>query len=225
MRETLRAICLDYYGTLVDIGHPFGQIEQAVAKLLGTTDGTSKACISRFRRERARLTAGPFMSGQKLLLESFIRTADHFHLCADSGEFSRLIVQLFTSPPAFPDAVAAVQVLRRERPVGLLSNADEEILQESIRRQGFVFDFVVTSEGMQCNKPQQEIYCKAARLLGLEPSQILMAGDSLLEDGIAPRQAGFQSLLIDREGRYADAGIPTVPGLRELVQWIVQKEE
>ena len=56
------------------------------------------------------------------------------------------------------------------------------------------FDFIVTSEEADCEKPQKELFLKCAIKAGYDPSSCLYVGDSLIHDILASEEIGFQTL-------------------------------
>ena len=56
------------------------------------------------------------------------------------------------------------------------------------------FDFMVSSEEADCEKPEKELFLRCAVKAGYDPSLCLYIGDSLIHDIIAAKQAGFQAL-------------------------------
>lgn len=56
------------------------------------------------------------------------------------------------------------------------------------------FDFIVTSEEADCEKPDKELFLKCAIKAGYDPSFCLYIGDSLIHDILASEEAGFQAL-------------------------------
>ena len=83
--------------------------------------------------------------------------------------------------------------------IGLITNADNCYLYKSLRNNGFKFNFIITSEDSQVNKPDEAIFRKALEYAGEPPQNILMVGDSLSEDIIPCRNVGINAVLIDRK--------------------------
>jgi FMN phosphatase YigB (HAD superfamily) len=67
-------------------------------------------------------------------------------------------------------------------------------------------------------KPAREIFQRAASLLAVAPASILHLGDSLEEDALGARSAGFQALLLDRKATAStDLSIPTLAAVHDLL--------
>ena len=76
----IRAVALDYYGTLVDVGKPFDRIRAWFAEKLHGSGVDPQTFFHRFSRERARLYTAEFRLGYELLVESYEAACRRFHL-------------------------------------------------------------------------------------------------------------------------------------------------
>ena len=56
------------------------------------------------------------------------------------------------------------------------------------------FDFIVSSEEADCEKPENEFFIRCAIKAGYDPSLCLFVGDSLMHDIIPAQDAGMQAL-------------------------------
>ncbi len=107
----------------------------------------------------------------------------------------------------FSDVLPALEALSRpgrgrdRYRLGILSNTQSFDL-DFLRREGLegLMDVVVLSCDCGLLKPDRAVYELAASRIGLPPGQLLMVGDSRPDDVHGPREAGFQSILLDRAG-------------------------
>lgn len=196
--SSIKAIAIDYYGTLVDMGQPFTEIKQWFAeKYIGYIENTDVAYMA-FLKEHARLKCSEeFYLGQALLMKSYKKSCEKYNIPFLPEVFQRLIIKLFTQPPAFSGAQQTIENLRKHYPVLLLTNADNQILYESITMQGFEFDYILSSEDLQCNKPNVKFFQKACELLHTPAEYVLMIGDSLTEDVDGANSYGMQAVWIN----------------------------
>ena len=221
--QHIQAIAFDYYGTLVEIGQPFERIREWFDRFLQRSGRNSKelsdAFFMRFSRERAALAnAGKYRPGYEILTTSYVRACERYHLLADEDDFSLFVCELFLRPQAYAGAVDLVASLRQRYRVGLITNADNGILRHSILRRGFLFDFVVTSEDVGCCKPHPTVFERALELERLSPNQMLMVGDSPVEDIRGAQQCGMPAVQICRQGELPGEGcIRQLSQLRQLL--------
>lgn len=129
------------------------------------------------------------------------------HLAADPpGPFA--VAELFArfaeagSWEVYPDVRPALGRLREAGlRLAVLSNWDVRlpVVLERLELEAF-FDAVVFSQEVGVEKPHPEIFAAVVRALELEPASILHVGDRATEDVEGARAAGWQAVLLDREG-------------------------
>jgi 2-haloacid dehalogenase len=97
----------------------------------------------------------------------------------------------------WPDAVAGLNRLRSRYVIATLSNGNMSLLVNMAKNAGLPWDCVLSAELTQRYKPDPETYLMAARLLGLEPAQVMMvaahAGDLL-----SAKQSGLRTAFVSR---------------------------
>jgi putative hydrolase of the HAD superfamily len=102
----------------------------------------------------------------------------------------------------YDDALPTLAALReRGLSIGLLSNTGRD-LEVFVRHHGLDVDAVLTSARFGKTKPHAAIFRHMLELLGVEPGEAAMVGDTLEDDIEGARAVGMQALLLDREGRY-----------------------
>ncbi|MCL2702964.1 MAG: HAD family hydrolase [Defluviitaleaceae bacterium] len=215
----VKAVCFDYYGTLVDIGRPFEDIRAWFESFLETRKrvGLTKAFHQYFNRRRAvHLSGDNFITGEEMLTDCYSKACAHFRVEPDFMRFSRWIEDTFTSPAPFTDAMKSVCDINRRYPVGLITNADDKLLNTSINRHGFRFDFIMSSEAARCNKPELAIFKSALERLRISPQNVLMVGDSIKEDVLPAQSLGMQALWLNRDGKDCPPGIMSIKSLSEI---------
>jgi len=122
----------------------------------------------------------------------------------------------------FTDAGAALARVRAlGLPVGILTNGDQSAQEEKVRRTGLASYAVpvYASSSLPAAKPDPRAFHAACADLGVDPSGMVMVGDSLRHDVEGARAAGMAGVLIDRIGRYrADEvlGVDRISSLAEL---------
>jgi putative hydrolase of the HAD superfamily len=115
----------------------------------------------------------------------------------------------------YDDALPVLELLReRGLKIGLLSNSSRD-LNEFVVHHSLGADAVLTSHAHGKTKPHEAIFRAMLDLLGVEPQEAVMVGDTVDDDVEGARAVGMRAVLLDREGRY-----PEVEGrlddLREL---------
>lgn len=215
--DFIKAIAVDYYGTLVDIGHPFDSIKQWLIESNGVLSKTINSIFITFLKEQIKLlNDSKFYLGADIMLKSYKKTCDKYNINFNGAEFNELIYRLFAYPPAFPSVKRTIKSLRKRYKVLLLTNADNNILFESIKLHGFEFDYILSSEDSHCNKPNIKIFQRACELLNVSPGHVLMIGDSLSEDVYGALNSGMQALWINKDHRQSEMSIPQIASINDV---------
>jgi putative hydrolase of the HAD superfamily len=115
----------------------------------------------------------------------------------------------------YEDALPVLDYLReRGLRIGLLSNSSRD-LDDFVRHHGLRADAVLTSHAHGKTKPHEAIFRAMLGLLGVEPPEAVMVGDTIDDDVEGARAVGMRAVLLDREGRYPDLD-GRLDDLREL---------
>jgi putative hydrolase of the HAD superfamily len=94
----------------------------------------------------------------------------------------------------FEDAVDTVRALRAQGlKIGILTNGPSELQRRKLRRIGIEqeVDAVAISEEIGASKPDPEAYSRAIAMLGLEPGEVAMVGDHVVNDVAGALAAGL----------------------------------
>jgi len=93
------------------------------------------------------------------------------------------------------------ELRRRDLKIGLVTNSSRD-LDRFVDTFSLDVDAAVSSGSHGKVKPDPSIFEAALARLRLEPAEVVMVGDSLLDDVEGARSIGMRALLLDREGRY-----------------------
>jgi putative hydrolase of the HAD superfamily len=94
----------------------------------------------------------------------------------------------------FEDAAETIRSLRaRGLKIGILTNGPSELQRRKLRLIGIEdeVDAVAISEEIGVSKPEPEAYAKAVAMLGLEPNEVAMVGDHVVNDVAGALAAGL----------------------------------
>ncbi|MBE3012827.1 HAD family hydrolase [Microbispora sp. NEAU-D428] len=124
----------------------------------------------------------------------------------------------FADVPETLDALAALD----DAPVlGVLTNGVAVQQEAKLRRIGLMdrMEVVLTPDALGAFKPAPQCYREAAAKLGLRPQEVLMVGDNLLLDAVAPTRVGMHGVWLDRyraEPCTSSPAVPRITTLRDL---------
>lgn len=215
---SIRTICFDYYGTLVQTrqGEPFALIESWIKE-----SGFPSEIGMSFAKERARLLyhAPDFYTGKQLLQKCYAALCHKYRIKPKEQLFLEYVRYVFTDTVLFEGTKEVLESLRKRYAIGLVTNADDDILYESIHKHDLQFDFVVSSEAVRCNKPGMTIFRKAMECANAWADELLMVGDSLTEDMLPAKELGMLCVWINRRNSMQGAeDLVQISDIRELLK-------
>ena len=120
----------------------------------------------------------------------------------DLRRVERSLKEEIDSVTVFPDVIPSLDYLRRDQiTLALLSNISSPYVL-SITKSGLYHYFTLLGQScyLGCQKPEPESYRWVLNVLKLKPDEVLMVGDSLPNDVLAPRALGIESYHLNREG-------------------------
>jgi HAD superfamily hydrolase (TIGR01549 family) len=104
----------------------------------------------------------------------------------------------------YDDALPVLGVLREHGlKLGLVSNTGRD-LGEFVAHHRLDVDAAIGSRAHGKTKPDPTIFRATLELLGAEPSEAAMVGDSLQDDVEGARALGMRAFLLDRENRHPE---------------------
>jgi HAD superfamily hydrolase (TIGR01549 family) len=120
-----------------------------------------------------------------------------------------------------PGTCEALERIRREYEIAVISNADGKI-DAVLRRCGIVdcFASITDSGNVGYEKPHPAIFEAALRDMKASAGESLYVGDVYSIDYIGARNAGMQALLFDVAGAYREREFPRVESLVGLEEWL-----
>jgi HAD superfamily hydrolase (TIGR01662 family) len=123
----------------------------------------------------------------------------------------------------FPSTRDALERLRKEYSIAVISNADGKI-DAVLRRCGILdcFQSITDSGNLGHEKPHPAIFEAALRQMKAGAAESLYVGDVYSVDYVGARQAGMQAVLFDVAGAYREREFPRVDSLAGLEEWLKQ---
>jgi 2-haloalkanoic acid dehalogenase type II len=109
----------------------------------------------------------------------------------------------------YPEVFEVIPQLKTRYKIGLLTNADnDDPLVQILVTNGFSFDAVVTSEMVNCYKPDRLIFDEILKRMNLLPTEVLVIGDSPVSDIQGARNANLPVAWLNRPGASLPADSP-----------------
>lgn len=101
----------------------------------------------------------------------------------------------------WPDVRAGLEALRGQHVVAALSNGHTALLVDLARHGDLRFDCLISAEFVRRYKPSRKVYLTAARLLRLEPEEVMLVAAHPV-DLEGARRTGLRSAFINRPREY-----------------------
>jgi putative hydrolase of the HAD superfamily len=120
-----------------------------------------------------------------------------------------------------PGTRDALERIRRNYPIAVISNADGKI-DAILRRCGIADCFAsITDSGIVGHeKPHPAIFEAALGEMKADPAESLYVGDVYSVDYVGATKAGMHAVLFDVAGAYRDREVPRVESLAALEAWL-----
>ena len=109
----------------------------------------------------------------------------------------------------WPDVREGLQMLRAKCVVATLSNGHIALLVDLARHGDLRFDCLFSAELAGAYKPDREIYLTPARLLHIQPAELMLVA-SHPWDLAGARRAGLRTALVDRPLEYGRGSEPRI---------------
>jgi 2-haloalkanoic acid dehalogenase type II len=238
------AIAFDCYGTLLDVTdvhfiEACGRILQAAGHdhdqraFWDTWLASSRTLAKSQGRDPEEPLAGPepaFQSFRERWPQTFAHAFEQVGLSADAVAAYEEFHGTLSGGIAYPDTRPAIERLRAQFRVAVVSNADDDHLLEALAANGLDgFEFILSSEGARSYKPRVPIFRQAVERFSLPPEAVLYVGDSPAADVLGARNAGMPVAWLNRGGAARPERIPApdleVPDLVALADALLGRAD
>lgn len=205
----IQALAFDTGGTVLDW---HGGL-LAVLKDIGTRHGKETdwhAVVNDWRRRSMKGIVGqvrPQFHMDDVHRRALDETLAHFGLEVFSSDERFAVWRTWHALDAWPDFPGALAALRKWRPVVSFTMLPTSLVVDVSRKNGLVWDAIISCEMIGVYKPHAEAYATAAKWLNLEPAQILMVACHNF-DLNAAHKAGFRTAFIRRPDEWGPEGPP-----------------
>jgi 2-haloacid dehalogenase len=205
------ALVFDVFGTLVDWRRTIAREVEAVGRAHGVS-GDWQLFTQRWHAEgyqggmnRVRNGELPWTSVAELHRLGLSELLPELGLQLSSSEVDEL-ARVWRRLDPWPDVAAGLARLKSQYVIAPLSNGDFDMLVDLARHGGFVWDAIFAAELFGVYKPRPETYQGVARLLRLDPGQVMLVA-SHAYDLRAAQAEGLRTAFVHRPLEYG----PDIP--------------
>jgi 2-haloacid dehalogenase len=189
-------ISFDCYGTLIDF-----QMDRTLRKVFGDRlppEVADAFCASAtaYRFDEA---LGPYTPYPEVIARSTERTAARYRI-AYRPDDGRRIFEAIPGYGPFPEVPDTLRALAQRFQLVILSNADEDLMAQTVRRLEAPFHAVLTAERAQAYKPRLAAFEYMLRTLGCAPEDLIHVSASPQYDLRPARDLGIGTrVLVNRD--------------------------
>ncbi|WFA87636.1 HAD family hydrolase [Paenibacillus amylolyticus] len=185
MMMSIKAIFLDFYGTLV---HEDDDIIPLICKEI--QENSMEECeVSDIGRYWWKIFSSmfknsygeTFKSQRELGILSLSETISKYRSNCDVNEIIQKQFDHWSEPKIFSDTIPFLETLQGYE-VYILSNIDTADVKAAIAYHGIKVNEIITSEDVKSYKPRPELFIEALERHNLSPKEVLHIGDSLMSD-------------------------------------------
>ena len=202
--ESIAAVTFDCYGTLIDwetgIRQSFNTILKAKGAKIDVKDFQAK-----WNEIEFALIQGRYQPYKTILRKSLKKTMEHFKLRYNEADGDLFAESMSTWNP-FPDVMPTLRELGKRSMIAIISNTDNDIIHETVRKIGVSFDRIITTEDAKAYKPSPKIFQHAIKIIGATPAQILHTSFSFKYDLNPGKRLGFQTVWVKRKSEKDERG-------------------
>ena len=193
-----RVITFDCYGTLIDWDTGIQKILACILQEKGVS-----VIVPEFHRRwesiQFEMIQEAYRPYKEILPLSLAETLQVFRLPYHRKDGERFVSSMSTWGP-FPDVSSALQRIKKQYRIVIISNTDNDVLRESIQRIGVPFHGTVTAEDAKVYKPSPQIFQYALKVLEVSPQEILHAAFGFKYDIAPAQEVGMRTVWINRGG-------------------------
>ena len=201
-RDGVVALTFDLFGTVLDLGT---SLRQPIDDFLHTTkadistdifwaDWRTRQRLEQYRDSLMMLGHSGYLATVR---RAMVYVAESHGVGASEGDYEGLM-SAWWQLSAFPEAVAALERMKADFRLVVLSNGDPEFLEFLVEnRVGFAFDDIFSVTSVGAFKPHPSVYRGAALQLRLEMNQCLMVSSNSF-DVIGARACGMRAAYVNR---------------------------
>ena len=192
-------LTFDCYGTLIDWEWGMRDALRGLVRSRGLSlniDELHKA-YGTFERE---LEHGPYRQYKEVLQKGLEQAFQEYGVTLTPSE-SRVFAESMGSWPRFPETIEVLGQLKALRyKLVILSNVDDDLIQESIQMLDIEFDGVITAEQVGSYKPSHNHWLRMLERFDVAKEQVLHVAQSYVHDVEPAKAKGFAVAWINRHG-------------------------
>ena len=197
-------LSFDCYGTLIDWERG---IIDAVKPVLQShrISINVETLLNRYAEVESRIEAGTYLAYRQVLQMIMDGFAEKYDFKLREGERD-VIANSIGKWPAFPDTVNALQRLKEQFKLAIISNVDADLFDLTLRHLRVAFDWVVTASEVGAYKPDRKMFTEAMKTFDVPKERWLHVAQSLYHDIVPANDLGITTVWINRRKNSPGSG-------------------
>ncbi|MFQ5694247.1 MAG: haloacid dehalogenase type II [Nitrospinota bacterium] len=198
-------LTFDCYGTLIDWEEGIRTSLEGLCR--EKTPGVEPATLpERYIEVELAVESEGYRPYREVLRAGVRRLFGAMNVALTEEEASVLVRTLPGWPP-FPEVRETLLRLGERYRLAILSNIDEDLIAQSVRRMGVRFDAVITAERVRSYKPAPAHWMEMLEACGTSVDRTLHVAASLEHDVRPAKGLGFDCVWVDRHGGGDPGGV------------------
>jgi 2-haloacid dehalogenase len=194
--DDFKVLTFDCYGTLIDWE---AGLLNALEPILAahSIEVANQELLELYGELETAEERGAYLLYKDVLKTVLVKIGAHFGFTPTPDELESFPASVKDWLP-FPDTFAALQRLKKDYKLAILSNIDDDLFAASASLLGVEFDWVITAQQVKSYKPSANNFHSAIARIGLPKEQILHVAQSLFHDIAPAKSLGLASVWIHR---------------------------
>ncbi len=202
MMQSIKALTFDVFGTVVD----WRSTVIADGELLSTAKGFdvewpsfADAWRQAYIDQTRAIARGelPWIVVDEMHRKALDQLLDEFGIDELTEPEKEDLNRVWHRLAPWPDSIDGLVRLKEKKIIAALSNGNMALLTNMAKNAGLPWDCILSAELAGTYKPDPKVYLKAAELLGLEPSEVMMVA-AHGHDLRGAQAVGFRTAAIKR---------------------------
>jgi len=194
-----KAITFDCYGTLIDWEGEIQLIFKDILEKNGV-EGVDVVKLQRYWEDvQFDYIQDQYLPYKEVLRNTLPMAFNHFGY-PFRDEDAHFFSESMGKWRPFPDTKEALLEIKKHTKIALLTNTDDNIIEETVARLGVEFDEIVTAEQAGAYKANHDGFHLLLEKLNLDKSEILHTGFGFKYDVVPASELGITSCWVNRYG-------------------------
>lgn len=217
----IKAVFLDYTGTIIEEGGPDGM--EMLKRCWKNSDIESMEAMLAYwwkliKAYEAVSYKESYITEDEIVDRALAECTEKIHLKENFAELHRLCQRFWMYAPAFPDTKEFFD--KCSVPIFVISNNGLSYVEEGMRDKDLHPAGIICGDMVRAYKPHEEIFLKALEVSGLNAEEVIHIGDSVTSDVAGAVRAGITPVLLDRQGDKSCEGVTVIHSLTEALPLI-----